>query len=191
MHSPFTPPKPREPSPHSSAIPDFYYFCFGAYEPFLTTVGFLGTLADPVTTHNSQAPWVDAAPYQVLPTATFVSIVQLSLVCSLLGLVNMFVLYAVRTHLRSNPALQEKIVTALLTPLLFGDVFHLSLTLWALGEQRWAFASWSPMLWTTVILGLTLMIPRILWHAGVGRYVESRDGGFHASHVRLPTKPKN
>lgn len=27
-----------------SAIPDFYYFCFGAYEPFLTTIGFLGTL---------------------------------------------------------------------------------------------------------------------------------------------------
>lgn len=28
--------------PPKSAIPDFYYFCFGAYEPFLTSVGFLG-----------------------------------------------------------------------------------------------------------------------------------------------------
>ena len=27
-----------------SAIPDFYYFCFGAYEPFLTAVGFLGAI---------------------------------------------------------------------------------------------------------------------------------------------------
>jgi hypothetical protein len=31
--------------PPKSAIPDIYYFCFGAYEPFLNIVGFLGTLA--------------------------------------------------------------------------------------------------------------------------------------------------
>ncbi|PPQ98563.1 hypothetical protein CVT24_004054 [Panaeolus cyanescens] len=34
--------------PSHSAIPDFYYFCFGAYEPFLTTLGFLGSLVDPI-----------------------------------------------------------------------------------------------------------------------------------------------
>jgi len=31
--------------PPKSAIPDFYYFCFGAYEPFITFVGFLGAIA--------------------------------------------------------------------------------------------------------------------------------------------------
>ncbi|KJA30216.1 hypothetical protein HYPSUDRAFT_196467 [Hypholoma sublateritium FD-334 SS-4] len=162
--------------PPSSAIPDFYYFCFGAYEPFLTTVGFLGTLADPLTAHNSQAPWLqNVLPYEVLPTATFVTIIQLSYVCSLLGLVNIFVLSAVRTHLSGNPALQEKIVGSLLTPLLIGDIFHLAFTLWALGDTRWDFQNWTPMLWTTVILGLTLMIPRVCWHLGFGRYVDSRD----------------
>lgn len=28
--------------PHTSAIPDFYYFCFAVYEPLLTTIGFVG-----------------------------------------------------------------------------------------------------------------------------------------------------
>ncbi|KAF8974504.1 hypothetical protein BDZ97DRAFT_1900150 [Flammula alnicola] len=172
----------------TSAIPDFYYFCFGAYEPFLTLVGFLGTLADPLTAHNSQAPWLtDALPYNVLPTATFVTILQLSHVCALLGLVNLFVLSAVRAHLQGNPALQEKIVFSLLTPLLIGDIFHLTLTLWALGDDRWNIQSWSPMLWTTLILGLTLMIPRVCWHLGIGRYVDSRDTSFRKGYVPAPT----
>ena len=29
----------------ASAIPDLYYFCFAACEPFLTIIGFLGALA--------------------------------------------------------------------------------------------------------------------------------------------------
>ncbi|KIM46124.1 hypothetical protein M413DRAFT_441184, partial [Hebeloma cylindrosporum] len=129
--------------PSKSAIPDFYYFCFGAYEPFLTFVGFLGAIA---CAHNSQAPWsIDVLPYKSLPTATLVTMIQLAHVCALLGLVNLFVLSAVRTHLKDNPALQEKIVLSLLTPLLLGDIFHLSLTLWALGDQKWNIHSWSPM----------------------------------------------
>jgi hypothetical protein len=52
---------------------------------------------------------------------------------------------------------------------------HLSVTLWALGDQKFDFANWSPMLWTTNILGLSLMLPRIAWHLGVSRYVDARD----------------
>jgi len=160
-----------------SAIPDIYYFCFAAYEPFLTTVGFLGTLVDPTGTHNAQAPWLQGIPpYKTLPTATLVTILQLGHVCALLGLVNVFVLSAVRTHLNEQPALQERIVFSLFVPLLIGDVFHLGVTLWALGDQKWDFANWSPMLLTTFILGLTLMVPRICWHLGIGRYVDFRDG---------------
>ncbi|KAF8205035.1 hypothetical protein BJ912DRAFT_840535 [Pholiota molesta] len=170
--------------PPTSAIPDFYYFCFGAYEPFLTSLGFLGTLVDPLGAHNSQAPWLsDALPYRVLPTATLVTILQLSHVCALLGLVNFFVLSAVRTHLKRQPALQEKIVVSLLTPLLIGDIFHLGVTFWALGDQRFQYQNWSPMLWTTIILGFTLMIPRICWHLGIGRYVDSRDRSFQNTYI--------
>jgi hypothetical protein len=104
--------------------------------------------------------------------------IQLAHVCALLGLVNLFVLSAVRTHLKDSPALQEKIVRSLFTPLLLGDIFHLSLTIWALGDQKWNIYSWSPMLWTTFILGFSLMIPRICWHLGLGRYVDSRDATF-------------
>ncbi|PPQ94008.1 hypothetical protein CVT25_009856 [Psilocybe cyanescens] len=174
--------------PPKSAIPDFYYFCFGAYEPFLTTIGFLGALADPLTAHNSQAPWTAEVPaYQVLPTATLVTILQLAHVCALLGFVNLFVLSAVRKHLNKTPDVQEKIVFSLLTPLLMGDIFHMWLTFWALGDQKFNFQSWTPMLWTTVTLGFSLMIPRIYWHLGIGRYVHSRDGAFQEECVP-PTK---
>jgi len=163
--------------PPTSAIPDVYYAIFGVYEPFLTTLGFVGALYDPKTTHDSQAPWPNAiAPSEPLPRATLVTIIQLGHVCALVGLVNVFLLTAARRHLHTQVALQEKIVRAFLTPLLIGDMVHLYVTLWALGDQKWDFYNWSPMLWTTILLGLTLMIPRILWHLGVGRYVDSRDG---------------
>jgi len=160
----------------TSAIPDLYYFIFAVYEPFLTITGFLGALIDPQGTHNSQAPWLDSSPPETLPLATLVTIIQLGHVCALIGVVNVFVLNAARSHLQGNPAVQERIVLSLLTPLLIGDFLHLYVTLWALGDQRWEVWNWSPMLWTTLLLGLTLMIPRVTWHLGIGRYVHSRDG---------------
>lgn len=103
-----------------------------------------------------------------------VTVVQLAHVCALMGLINVFVLSAAR-QLRSQPALQEKVVTSLLMPLLIGDVLHISVTLWALGDVRWHVTEWSAVLWATIILGLSLLIPRITWHLGIGRYVHSRD----------------
>ncbi|TFK43474.1 hypothetical protein BDQ12DRAFT_675042 [Crucibulum laeve] len=168
----------------TSAIPDFYYFCFAAYEPFLTTMGFIGTWADPTTTHNGQAPWPPGTPpFDILPRATLVTTIQLAHVCALIGVINFFILSAARKHLKDNPALQEKIVFSLLVPLLIGDIFHLYVTLWALGDKKWDFGSWSLMLWTTILLGLTLMVPRMAWHLGIGRYVDSRDGNFAKSYA--------
>ena len=100
---------------------------------------------------------------------------QLAHTVSLLGGINFFVLWAVRKHLWSQPAIQEKVVGALLTPLIFGDFMHIALTLWALGDERWDISKWKGVLWVTIVSGLTLMIPRIAWHLGVGRYVEERD----------------
>jgi len=146
----------------------------------LTTMGFLGTLLDPTKTHNLQAPWPShVVPPVDLPLATRVTIVQLAHVCGLLGLLNFYVLRAARRYLSNQPALQEKIVGALLLPLLIGDVLHLVLTLWALGDERWNFSQWGGMIWATVFLGFTLMIPRITWHLGIGRYVDARDGKNH------------
>lgn len=85
-------------------------------------------------------------------------------------------LWAARKHLWSQPAIQEKVVGALLTPLLLGDFLHIVLTLWALGEGRWNISQWEGILWITIASGFTLMIPRIAWHLGIGRYVEARDG---------------
>ena len=91
----------------------------------------------------------------------------------------MFLLRAVRKHLAGahQRALQEHIVRALLIPLLLGDFFHVGITLWALdSERRWDVGSWSALLRTTVFMGMSLLVPRVMWHAGVGRYVHSRDG---------------
>ncbi|KAF8351401.1 hypothetical protein F5887DRAFT_206390 [Amanita rubescens] len=157
--------------PPDSAIPDFYYYCFAIYEPSLTVTGFIGAWMDPKGAHDAQAPWLTSPPPPELPNATLVTMVQLAHVCALLGVVNYSVLSVARNYLQNNLFLQEKVVSALLTPLLFGDVFHLYLTLWALGDQRWNLATWTPMLWITVIVGITLLIPRITWHLGIGRYV--------------------
>jgi hypothetical protein len=128
-------------------------------------------------THDQQAPWPsDAPPEGPLPRATLVTLLQLAHVCALLSVLNIFILGAARKHLHSHPALQEKIVGALLTPLVFGDVMHLYVTLWALGEDKWETRRYTPMLWTTLILGLSLLLPRVAWHLGIGRYVHKRDG---------------
>ncbi|EPQ59458.1 hypothetical protein GLOTRDRAFT_35098 [Gloeophyllum trabeum ATCC 11539] len=166
-------------SPPQSAIPGFYYAVFGFYEPFLTLLGLMGTIVDPKRTHDAQAPWPNGMPpSSPLPQATLVTLFQLAHVCALIGLINVFVLSAARKHLYSQPALQEKIVGALLTPLLCGDVLHLYVTLWALGPERWNVQEWGAVLWSTLLTGLTLIVPRIAWHLGIGRYVDKRDGHF-------------
>ena len=101
---------------------------------------------------------------------------QLAHTVGLLGSLNAFLLWAARKHLWSQPAIQEKVVGALLTPLLLGDFLHLFLTLWAIGDDRWEVHKWQGTLWITIVSGFALMIPRLAWHLGVGRYMESRDG---------------
>ena len=124
-----------------------------------------------------QAPWPShISPPQQLPLATRVTVVQLSHVCGLLGLINFFLLRAARRHLSTQPILQEKIVAGLLTPLVIGDVLHIAFTLWALGDVRWNFSEWTVVVWLTVLIGLALLVPRIAWHMGMGRYMDSRDG---------------
>jgi hypothetical protein len=142
--------------------------------------------------YNVHSSHISGPPPDDLPLATRLTIIQLGHVCALLGLLNVWLLYAARTHLSLQPAVQEKvssscpifvspdspaakIVSALLTPLLIGDIAHLYFTLWALGDQRWNFQNWSPMLIITVVLGFTLLVPRVMWCAGIGRYVDSRD----------------
>ena len=64
-----------------------------------------------------------------------------------------------------------------MAPLLIGDFLHVLITLWALGDRKWDVWSWSPLLWTTLLLGLTLLVPRAMWHLGIWRYVHTRDAG--------------
>lgn len=181
--------------PPNSAIPLFYWLVFGCYEPILSIGGAVGAFVYPLEvsaglqnqpkktaddtpqTYRQQAPWPnDSHPESPLPTATVVTLYQLAHTVALLGALNIFVLWAARKHLWSQPAIQEKVVRAQLTPLLFGDVLHIVITLWALGDERWDVSKWGGILWLTIISGLTLFVPRVAWHMGVGRYVAVRDG---------------
>ena len=124
-----------------------------------------------------QAPWPQGEiPQGPLPRAAVVTLLQLAHTVGLLGLLNFFILWAARKHLWSQPAIQEKVVGALLAPLLLGDFLHIFLTLWAIGDDRWQVQKWQGTLWITIVSGITLMVPRLAWHLGVGRYMDSRDG---------------
>jgi hypothetical protein len=132
-----------------------------------------------------QAPWPGGMPpAAALPHATFVTIVQLGHVCALLGSLNFFVLSAARRHLAHAPALQEKIVGAVLTPLLIGDVTHLVTTFWALGADRWDWRNYGATLWIVIVTGLSLLAGRVCWHLGIGRYVDMRDNVKLQSGIR-------
>lgn len=169
-----------------SAVPLFYWLVFGWYEPMLTLGGCVGAMLYPKETYEQQAPWPQGSPPDApLAKATIVTLYQLAHTIGLLGLINFFVLRAARQHLWFQPAIQEKMVRALLIPLLLGDFLHISLTLWALGEERWDVSKWDGLLWLTIISGLTLMIPRITWHLGIGRYVEQRDGLHRQSSKKV------
>jgi hypothetical protein len=133
-----------------------------------------------------QAPSSAGAPAQdILPLASFVTIIQLGHVCALLGVLNIFILGAARKHLAPHPALQEKMVAALFTPLLIGDVTHLITTFWAIGEGAWNWREWEPTLWIVVVTGISLFVPRLCWHCGVGRYMHLRDGLQERKHAGL------
>ncbi|KAI9063297.1 hypothetical protein FKP32DRAFT_1592741 [Trametes sanguinea] len=168
---------PSRAGPPTTALPWFYWLIFGLYEPLLAICGFLGAMVDPKKAHDAQAPWPSGnAPEAPLSKATQVTMLQLAHVVGLLGLINFFVLGAARKYLFAHPALQEKIVGALLTPLLIADIVHLTITWWALGDSRWSFWEWSGLLWVTFLTGFSLLVPRVAWHMGIGRYVDRRDG---------------
>ena len=108
-------------------------------------------------------PWpVGAAIPEALPAATTVTVLQLAHTCALLGIINFFVLTAIR-GLRS-PALQEKMATSLFTPLLVSDISHMLVTLYGIGDTRWSIDEWPSIVWITIITGLTLLIPRSVHH---------------------------
>lgn len=106
-------------------------------------------------------PWPvgDAIP-ETLPAATTVIVLQLAHTCALLGIINFFVLTAVR-DIRS-PALQEKMALSLFTPLVLSDISHILVTLYGIGDTRWNIDEWPSIVWITIITGLTLLVPRFV-----------------------------
>jgi hypothetical protein len=89
-----------------------------------------------------------------------------------MGLVNFSIINAARRHFTQDPKAQEVVYKALFTVLMFGDFAHIGVTLYAMGpEMSWEFGSWSALTWVTIASVVTLLVPRALWHLGVGRDV--------------------
>lgn len=90
-----------------------------------------------------------------------------------MALVNLFVIHTTRRHFTQDSKAQEVVYKALFTVLMFGDFAHIGVTLYAMGPMRWEFGSWSALTWVTILAGASLLVPRALWHLGVGRGVPS------------------
>jgi len=99
---------------------------------------------------------------------------QLAHIFFLMALINLFIINATRRHFTQDPNAQEVIYKALFTVLMFGDFAHIGVTLYAMGPMRWEFGSWSALTWVTFTVGVSLLVPRALWHLGVGRDVPTR-----------------
>ena len=98
------------------------------------------------------------------------TILQLVNVSFLLALVNLALINAARRCFAHDARAQEVVYRALFAVLLFGDFAHIGVTLYAMGpEVRWKFGEWSALTWVTVVTGVSLLVPRALWHLGVGR----------------------
>ena len=67
--------------------------------------------------------------------------------------------------------------------MLIGDVMHLWVTFYALGEERWDYRNYTPTIWAVIGFGVALLVPRVMWHLGWGRYVDARDGKSAKEHV--------
>jgi hypothetical protein len=99
---------------------------------------------------------------------------QLVNVFFLMALINLSIINATRRYFAQDPKAQEVVYKALFTVLMFGDFAHIAVTLYAMGSMKWEFGSWSALTWATIIIGVSLLVPRALWHLGVGRDVPTR-----------------
>ena len=99
-----------------------------------------------------------------------VTILQLVHVGLLMGLINLSIINTTRRYFAKDPNAQEVIYKALFAVLMFGDFAHIGVTLYAMGpEMRWEFGRWSALTWVTMAAGVSLLVPRALWHLGIGR----------------------
>ena len=104
-----------------------------------------------------------------------VTLLQLISVLLTMALLNISVIHTTRRYLAHDPAAQEIAYRSLLSVLMFSDFAHTFVTLYGMGpEMRWAFGRWSGLTWLTVGVNITLLVPRALWHLGVGRDVGTR-----------------
>jgi hypothetical protein len=133
---------------------------------------------------------MDQAPLAPLPTATYVTVVQYGHFRFLFGMSNAIYIPLVLKHLAGNLALQETFLTAFLGPLLIGDLMGIIFALWGHGRLNLgeigmdgqsefvkavsSESDWS--LWVLLVLEMSVLIPRLMWVLGIGRYLHRRDG---------------
>jgi hypothetical protein len=100
----------------------------------------------------------------------------------LFALCNLIFLPLLTSYLVGQLELQEKFLTPYLRLLLLGDLAHVGFAAWGWwGAGLWG---WNLERWGRTVLMMTVLLPRLAWVFGLGRYVHKRD---QTKVKRIPT----
>jgi hypothetical protein len=125
---------------------------------------------DPFQVHDQKTPWPEEKP---LPLATRVVMIQYAHFDFLFALCNLIFLPLLKSYLAGQLELQEKFLMPYFRLLLLGDLAHVGFAVW--GWWDVGFWGWSVEKMGRMFLTLTVLLPRLAWVLGFGRYVHERD----------------
>ena len=128
--------------------------------------GLLAFITDPQSSVNDQIPHV--APHAVQQNEMLV-LMQFNWILFLLSIIGVNILTSTK---------EPRVVRAYIRSLCFGDMGHIGVTMYMLGESRFDYASWTPLVWGNVAFTSFLLVFRCLYllgFLGEGGHLASRE----------------
>ena len=148
----------------ANALPAVPWCIFGVFEPAALILAFVVTAALPKYYVSSQSKF--ASPRSLLPSENIL-LYQLS---------NLFLLVAVISLYVLNSTNDVKVARAFLTALWWGDLGHLGVTVWCMGDSMLNIKMWNLVNWGNVAVPTFLFTARLLCFLGVlGGDVNAKD----------------
>ncbi|WVQ76441.1 hypothetical protein IAR50_006108 [Cryptococcus sp. DSM 104548] len=155
-----------------SVLPGPYYYFFWLVEPLLTVAGGVSAIYDPVKFAKDSLPLTIEKASALVGKSVRGQLVttQLGSCFLLLAMISFSLFWVIKKHFNENPAVQQKLVKALLIPLAIADLIHIGLTLLALPVSHLQ----DPSAWTYVLKGnvwitSVLFLVRSSWLLGIAR----------------------
>ncbi|ODN75846.1 hypothetical protein L202_05839 [Cryptococcus amylolentus CBS 6039] len=159
-------------SSRSSVLPGAYYYFFWLIEPLLTVAGGVSAIYDPVAFAKDSLPLNIERASALVGKSVRGQLVttQLGSCFLLLAMISFSLFWVIKKNFKDQPAVQEKLVKALLIPLSIADLVHIGITLLALPVSHLQ----DPSAWTYVLKGnvwitSVLFLVRSAWLLGIAR----------------------